>query len=49
MGRVAGRTFSRRTTGLDGLAKKLIAGRAPSVEPDPELEHPEPDWQGPGP
>lgn len=49
MGRVAGRTFTRRTTGLDGLVKKLIAGRAPAVGPDPELDHPDPDWQVPGP
>ncbi|UDY35148.1 hypothetical protein [Dermatobacter hominis] len=49
LGRVAGRALTRRTTGLDGLAKKLVAGRAPTVGPDPELDHDDPDWQVPGP
>jgi hypothetical protein len=49
LGRVAPRAFSRRTTGLDGLAKKLMAKQAGPVEHDPELDHPDPDWQVPGP
>ena len=49
MGRVAGRVFARRTSGLDGLAKRLAAGAAPEVEADPELVHDDPDWQVPGP
>lgn len=49
MGRMAGRALSRRTTGLDGLAKRLVARQVPPPEPDPELDHPDPDWQVPGP
>jgi rRNA maturation protein Rpf1 len=33
--RLANRVFTRRTTGLDGLAKRLIAKQAPPVEHEP--------------
>ena len=44
MGRLVPRVLSRRTSGLDGLAKKLAskAAPAPADEPtDPDLLHPE--------
>lgn len=37
-GRLAGRLFTRKTTGLDGLVKRQLAKRAPTVESDPELD-----------
>ena len=37
-GRLAGRLFSRKTTGLDGLVKRQLAKLAPPVEGDPELD-----------
>ncbi len=47
MTRVAKRALSTRTTGLDGMAKSLLARSASSGgEPDPELEHPD-DWDRP--
>ncbi len=49
LGRVAARSFSRRTTGVDGLVKKLVAGQAPPIDDDPDLEHPDHEWQVPGP
>ena len=42
-GRLANRVFTRSTSGIDGLAKRLIASRLPPVEHDPELDHPECD------
>ena len=44
MGRVAGRVLSRKTSGLDGLAKRLVSKKAPAASDesiDPELLHPE--------
>lgn len=45
MGWLAPRVLSPKTTGLDGLAKKLASKSAPAVEPDTsladELAHPE--------
>ena len=45
--RVAQKAMTTRTTGLDGLAKKMLdrSGGA-ELEPDPELEHPE-EWDRP--
>ena len=47
MARLAQRAMTTRTTGLDGLAKRMLekAASAPE-EPDPELEHPD-DWDRP--
>ena len=47
LGRFAGRAMTRRTTGLDGLAKTLLRqmARRPA-KPDPELDHPD-DWDRP--
>ncbi|MEM7413061.1 MAG: hypothetical protein AAF430_22705 [Myxococcota bacterium] len=45
--RLARRALSTRTTGLDGLAKKMLGKQAGgSVEADPELDHPD-DWDRP--
>ncbi|MEM7092739.1 MAG: hypothetical protein AAF567_07045 [Actinomycetota bacterium] len=43
MGRLAPRILSRKTTGVDGLAKKLAAKAAPETDDtiDPELLHPD--------
>ena len=38
--------MSKKTTGLDGIAKKLIARQAGEVAHDPELDHPE-EWDRP--
>ena len=47
MTRLARRTLTTRTSGLDGIAKSLLKRRASvSIEPDPELAHPE-DWDRP--
>ena len=47
MTRLAQRAMTTRTTGLDGLAKKLLAKAASGPpETDPELEHPA-DWDRP--
>ena len=47
MTRVAQRAMTTKTTGLDGLAKRML-DRSGGAEPeiDPELEHPE-DWDRP--
>lgn len=45
-GRLAARTMTTRTTGLDGLAKSLVEKQAGPVAPDPELDHPD-DWDRP--
>lgn len=45
-GFLANKGLSRRTTGLDGVAKKLIAKQAGEVDPDPELDHPS-EWDRP--
>ena len=37
-GRLAGRLFTRKATGLDGILKRQLTKRASSVEGDPELE-----------
>ena len=45
--RLARRALSTRTTGLDGLAKKMLGKQAGgSLEADPELDHPD-DWDRP--
>jgi len=45
--RMGGRIFSRKTTGLDGLAKRMVLRRAGGTAPhDPELDHPA-DWDRP--
>ena len=44
MGRLAPKVLSRKTDGLDGLAKKLAAKAtpaAPDQAPDPDLLHPD--------
>ena len=47
MTRLARRAMTTRTTGLDGVAKKLLDRQtAGAVERDPELEHPA-DWDRP--
>jgi hypothetical protein len=49
MARMAPRAFTRKTTGLDGIVKKLMAKQAGPIEHDPELDHDDPDWLVPGP
>lgn len=49
MGRMAPRAFTRKTSGLDGVVKKLMAKQAGPVEHDPDLDHDDPDWLVPGP
>ena len=45
--RMGGRIFSRKTTGLDGLAKRMVLRRTGGGVPhDPELDHPA-DWDRP--
>ncbi|MEI6497733.1 MAG: hypothetical protein WCO88_13790 [Actinomycetota bacterium] len=41
--KVANKALSRKTTGLDKLAKRVLAKQmgAGDTAPDPELEHPE--------
>ena len=47
MTRLARRALTTRTTGLDGLAKRLLDRQfAGGVKADPELEHPD-DWDRP--
>ncbi|MEU4227770.1 hypothetical protein AB0F17_26065 [Nonomuraea sp. NPDC026600] len=41
LGRLAGRVFTRKTSGIDGFAKRLIAKQVPPAEHDPELDHPD--------
>lgn len=43
---VANKGFTRRTTGIDGIAKKLLARQLGEVDHDPELDHPE-EWDRP--
>jgi hypothetical protein len=47
MTRVAQRAMTTRTTGLDGLAKRVL-DKSGGAEPemDPDLEHPD-DWDRP--
>ena len=45
-GFLANRGMSKKTTGLDGVAKKLIARQSGEVPHDPELDHPE-EWDRP--
>lgn len=40
--KVANRALSRRTAGLDRVAKRVITRQMGSPSPDPELEHPAP-------
>ena len=44
--RVLDRALSPRRSGLDGLAKRLVAAKLGPVEHDPELDHPDPDERG---
>lgn len=45
--RLARRAMTTRTTGLDGLAKKMLERQlGGDPEPDPELDHPA-DWDRP--
>lgn len=44
--RVAQRAMTTRTTGLDGLAKRLLGKPVDEAEIDPELEHPT-EWDRP--
>ena len=47
MTRVIRRVMSARRTGLDGLAKRMLARRVNApADSDPELEHPD-DWDRP--
>ncbi len=39
---VANKALSRKTTGTDKVAKRVIAKRMGVPEPDPELDHPSP-------
>ena len=39
MANVANKAFSKKETGLDRLAKGLVARQAPEVTHDPELDH----------
>lgn len=41
MARVANRAFTRKDSGLDGMAKTLLNKRAGEVPHDPELDHDE--------
>ncbi|MGK0485184.1 MAG: hypothetical protein ACJAYI_000692 [Myxococcota bacterium] len=45
-GRLVGRLFSRKTTGLDGFVKRQLTKRAPTVEHDPELDRVEQEMRG---
>lgn len=45
-GFLANKGLSRKTTGVDGVAKKLIAKQAGEVDHDPELDHPA-EWDRP--
>lgn len=38
---VANKAFSKKTTGLDRVAKTLIARSTPPVHDDPDLDHDE--------
>lgn len=39
MANVANKAFSKKETGLDRLAKTMVAKTAPEVPHDPELDH----------
>ena len=41
MATMANKAFTTKQTGLDGVAKSMIAKRAGDVAPDPELDHDE--------
>lgn len=41
MARVANRAFSRKESGLDGMAKTMLNKRVGEVPHDPELDHDE--------
>ena len=43
---LANKGLSRKTNGVDGVAKTLLAKQVGEVPHDPELEHPE-DWDRP--
>ncbi|TDT18221.1 hypothetical protein BDK89_3839 [Ilumatobacter fluminis] len=45
-GFLANKGLSRKTKGVDGLAKSMIARQAGEVAHDPELDHPE-EWDRP--
>ncbi len=45
-GFLANKGLSRRTTGIDGVAKKLLASQVGEVPHDPELDHPA-EWDRP--
>lgn len=45
-GLLANRGLSKKTTGLDGAAKSIIARMASEPAPDPDLEHPA-EWDRP--
>lgn len=45
-GFLANKGLSRKTNGVDGVAKTLLAKQVGEVPHDPELEHPE-DWDRP--
>ena len=40
--KVANRALSRKTTGLDRVAKRVITKQMGAPAPDPELDHPSP-------
>ena len=40
-GRLANRVFTRKTSGFDGLVRRLILKQAPPIEHDPELDQPQ--------
>ena len=44
--RIAGRLFTRKTTGFDGLVKRQLTKRVATVELDPELQLIEEEMRG---
>ncbi|MEM9514898.1 MAG: hypothetical protein AAGA42_08570 [Actinomycetota bacterium] len=45
-GLLGNKALSKKTTGIDGVAKKLVAKQAGEVPHDPELDHPA-EWDRP--
>ena len=43
--RIAGRLFTRKTTGFDGLVKRRLAKPGANVELDPDLQRMEEDMR----
>ena len=45
-GLLANKGLSKKTTGVDKVAKRMIAKKVGDVPPDPDLDHPE-EWDRP--